>query len=1246
MAKSTLSVLIGIMIITMPAVFISPQSPVLESDSGVHDFYSFTGLPSGTTPTGNSWIDFRAVNSTSGFGYSIKNTAYGNALHITSVSTSIRSYLDMQVNFSMPVSVSFYFMWNDTGTDYYRYDHIYFLSGNGNLLEYSFGVRNDVLESGFNTSNGGEVSPFVPVHNDIYRADVSFDPSLDSMSFKIENENTGNVAFPMFFNSISQRDTGNLSVLFGGLVSSVYIYNITVDKNLNTDFTGNTAGNFTYQSNSSHLSSAENPYFGNETHPLLDIPLNTVIYIMENGSVAGYNYFDHRSFMISQYRNGTFLKMETLQNAFYYYIFWFHSNSLQMQMINRTTLSLQNATFNGDFSGFSSLISGGNIVLYNYSGYLYGINTSNPGNLEYTGFLPSGYYIIGISKQNASLNLIASNGTEINHYRVLLPYLSYTETLEQNLGNYWRGFTMKRSVHGNSGDMAIMIPNSFSLNSNLLIAGEYTYDISPSVSVLSSGSSSLPIKNGNNLSILVGNEIYGTDVNLTSVSSTAYFMSNGSAGVVLTNGTITVYHSVRNYYSPYLDRISGISVYKNEGFLFNVTSFLPYTLKASLGNESFDLNNLDFLSLNLTSISSGVKVLKAIIANTAGYTYYYNYSFVVDNGIPDATITPSPDSYVSQNATFSVSITDNVTIDYVNLTLFNATTTFHSTKIDFSPDLYGFTGDLNITLLIVDDLGHSFTRYFNFIVMNETSAGFSWNLENGSYFSTANLHLIWVPVANVSQYSIFVSGDTSETFETTGTGMNITLMNGHYSIAIKGKFLDGTDTILGKSDITVITYRPEILISTGNTTYYSFHGNSVNSTFEMNVSSNITSDITINGVLPDGTSFLLTHGETSINVSIGKNFPYYFNGIYRFMIRSVSLSGTSNSTIFSINVNNTVPSFPTFSEEIYTNRSSITLPFPILSGLFYSAGVSVNGTLEEHDHLVGRELNLSEGQGSYLINFSAYSKSGNHVNSKMIVNYYYSPPAVMLQLSQIKLINVNHTTLHYLINDRTPLEKLVLHVGNTTIDLPVTNDSGSMRIWFAHNGNYSIGMVALDMCGNSNSSITRTVSVEYYDNITGAEIGISIVGTTAYLKGVEFGNHSHNLMFSWYLNGKYEGNSSTMDMNLPYGYNNVTLKVYFNGKTIEVSRKVLVVGWMPEISAFLVISGIASFRTLRIRRKLKAGIELVLKNKGRSVRDIVKAGKLMGIPGSSVRKATVKLANQGKISFDRDLDNNLFVKKQ
>ena len=165
-------------------------------------------------------------------------------------------------------------------------------------------------------------------------------------------------------------------------------------------------------------------------------------------------------------------------------------------------------------------------------------------------------------------------------------------------------------------------------------------------------------------------------------------------------------------------------------------------------------------------------------------------------------------------------------------------------------------------------------------------------------------------------------------------------------------------------------------------------------------------------------------------------------------------------------------------------------------------------------------------------------------------------------------------------------------------------------------------------------------------NITLMNGHYSIVGTTAYLKGVEFGNHSHNLMFAWYMNGKYEGNSSTMDMNLPYGYNNVTLKVYFNGKTIEVSRKVLVVGWMPEISAFLVISGIASFRTLRIRRKLMAGIELVLKNKGRSVREIVKAGKLMGIPGSAVRKATVKLANQGKISFDRDLDNNLFVKKQ
>jgi hypothetical protein len=46
------------------------------------------------------------------------------------------------------------------------------------------------------------------------------------------------------------------------------------------------------------------------------------------------------------------------------------------------------------------------------------------------------------------------------------------------------------------------------------------------------------------------------------------------------------------------------------------------------------------------------------------------------------------------------------------------------------------------------------------------------------------------------------------------------------------------------------------------------------------------------------------------------------------------------------------------------------------------------------------------------------------------------------------------------------------------------------------------------------------------------------------------------------------------------------------------------------------------------------------------VKDIVVAGKKTGIPGSAVKKAASKLASAGKISFDRDLDNNLYIKKR
>lgn len=1246
MDKSTLSVLIGIMMITMPVALGSVPEPSSSSLSSSHNFYNFSSLSTGSVPVGNSWIDFKTVNSTAGFGYSIKSTAYGNALHVSSDSETVRSYLDMQVNYSLPVSVSFYIMWNNSASNIYRYNHIYFKAGNSEPLEYSFGVKNDILQSGFNTSSGSEISSFVPVSNDIYRVNVSIVPPLGSMSFQIENENSRNISFPLFFNGIGQEDSGNLSILFGGLISAIYIYNITVEKNISKGFLGNYAGNFSYISNSSSIGAAETPYSGNETHPLLDIPLNTVIYVLENGSVGGYNYFDQKTSLVSQYLNSSFLKIETLQNSAYYIILWFHSNSLQMQFVNRTTLALQNVTVKGDFSGFSSLVSGENIVLYNSSGYLYDINISDSGNLNYNDVLPNGYFVMGISQHDGSLNLTASDGNKMAHYTVQLPYFSYTETSEQNIGNYWRDFALQRSVHGNSGAVSILIPHSIRSSGDLLLPGDYSFGISQNTSITSSGSNSVLASVGNSLSVMVGNETYSTGIDMYSGVETVYFASNGSDGIILTNSTVTVYHVNKDYFSPYLDKISSISVYEKEGFLFNVTSFLPYTLNASIENESFTLNDANFLPFDMKSISSGSKVLKAIMTNTAGYRFYYNYSFVIDNGIPDVNITPSQDSYVTQNPTFSISITDNVTIDYVNLTLFNVTTIFHGTNFNFSPDLYGFTGRLNITLLIVDDLGHSFTRYFHFMVMNETISGFSWNLDSSNYFATENLHLLWAPVANVSQYSLFVTGDTNQTYNTTGTGMNLTLMNGNYSILMEGEFLDGITRTLGESNVTVITYRPGILISTGNEAFYSFHGNSVNSTFHLNVSSNITSRITVNGYLPNNNSFLFIQGSSIVNVSIGKGFPYYSNGIYRFTIRSESLSGTSNSTTFSINVNNTIPSFPPFAENVYTNKSSILLPFRIMAGVRYNATISLNSTIDQTENLTGKILNLSHSQGVYLINFSAYSQSGNHDNSGLTVNYYYSPPSVNLQFSNTELTYENYTTLHYTIQDRVPLERLTIYTDNETLDLPVSDDSGNITVWFPHNGNYSIRIVAVDMCGNINSSIPQNVNVDYYDCITGANIGISIVGNTAYLNGLESGNHSDNLRFAWYLNGKYVGNSSTMNLNLPYGYSNLTFKVYYNGKTIEISRKVFVVGWLPEISVLSAIAVILAWRTFRTRSKLKIAIELVLQNKGQSVGDIVKAGKSKGIPGSSVRKAAVRLANSGKISFDRDLDNNLFVKKQ
>ncbi|WP_393971142.1 hypothetical protein OXIME_001398 [Oxyplasma meridianum] len=1246
MDKSTLIVLIGIFLITTPAALGSLQGPLAASIPQINSFYDFSSLSVGSIPVGNSWVDFKTVNNTPNFAYYIKSTSYGNALHIVSSSDSVRSYLDMQINYSMPVSLSFYFMWNDSSPKLYSFDHILFMEGGADAFEYSFGVKNDSMCSVFNTSRDGTVSSIVPMHNDIYKASASFDPSLGEMTFELRNENTGHISFPMFFNGITTEKNSNVSVLFGGLISAIYVYNITVEKNLDTELPENTAGNIQYISNYSIISSENRSYGGNQTHPFLDIPLNTVIYVLENGSIEGYNYFEHLSYIISRYTMGSFQYIETLQYGHTYEVLWFQNGSLIVQDIDTLTLAVENKTFSGDFSGFSSLIVSNTTILYNSSGYIYVINTSESGGILSTHILPDGYTVMTVSQGNDSLYFSSTDGMRIVDYKVGLPSLSFSVIGQNNLSNYWVKFKLVSYVEGNYGSMMEIRPDGFILDSDLLTPSGQVYYIPGGFSALSSGSSSTLLSNGTCTFILIGNRTYNTDVDLPSGIEAVYFSSNGTFGVDIAGDRITIYHVDADYFSDYHDRINRIAIYKDEGFIFNVTSFVPYTITSTLGNRTFITGEGDFLPFNLSAARSGDKVLKSLIHNIAGYSFYFNYSFIVDNGIPYVNITPSSGSYIPQNASFNVTVTDSVPVDYVNVTFLNQTKTYYDSSFVISPKLYNFTGVLNVTVFIKDDLDYNFTRYFVFNVMNETVNGFSWNLNSQNYLSSDNLSIKWVPVANTTEYSIKFSGDIEETFITQSDQLNVSLPNGNYSVVMHGQLRDGISIVLGISNITVITYRPEIIIQAENETYYSFHGNSPNSTFHMVVASNITSEIAVEGFLPDNTSFLSLHGNSRVQIAIGRNFTYSFNGIYRFLIRSQSQSGTLNSTVFSIRVNNTVPEFPSFPTTTYTNRTSIELPFNIAAGLDYSANITQNGILLKSESITGKIFNLSAGQGVYSIHFTAYSRSGNHASSQMVIYFYYNPPALSMHISNVKLVYSNFTSLNYEINDSVPLVNLTLHENNITEALPAANDSGTIRIDFAKNGNYSFFLTAVDRCGNFNSSKPENVSVKYYDRITGSDIRINIFGNSARLEGLEMGNYSHNLQFAWYLNGKYEGNSSTINLNLPYGYSNVTLIVYYNGKMLEVNKRVLVVGWIPEIAALVSVAGIFTMRTFRIRRKLKSGIDLVLNNRGKSVKEVVKAGKNMGIPGSAVKKAVWKLASAGEISFDRDLDNNLYIRKR
>ncbi|MHB1708965.1 MAG: hypothetical protein ACYCT2_05770 [Thermoplasmataceae archaeon] len=1213
------------------------------------NYYSFSGQNIGAFPQNTTWIGFSHAGNGTGFNASIEDGQFGKGVRITTQDNFSMSYLRMALATSLYSMVQLGFSWNDN------------LSIGFTLV--SFPVYYGNSRVGDILINRSQNATVISAQGVKYR--LSYEPGMDgyydiklffSSSYgrnfymEIFRNNSNNIVLPL---DIPTGTTygGNLSIMAGGGISNINIYNIT-------DVSGSSGifqpvQNGTPMSASSFAIPAAFRPYGTQGQAILFPSQNSAYYIGWNSDIIKYNYENGSFSQISLTgANSSFKPVGMNSWLDTVYVLMSGPSSLTIFSLNMTSGSQENFTLHGLQDPVGLLTPGGDeLAAYNSSGSISTINVSTGNSPGVISAWPTGtaYRMAGIYAGTGFIMVEGVNLTSgsavteridpVSLAKVMVSENSYSR-FDGSIGIYMTGT--------DSEGYSSIMSSTLSGESYFTIAGGSNEFLQQNISGIACSGSSPVIFNGSSY-VVIGNSSRESLPIPDITAPTLWINGNFSAGSEMNATELVIfYHDQADVFSGKNVSLKISSHYFLKGLAHvntTVTSAVGYNVEISIGNFRFVSDNEDLI-INSTAIPDGNYSMSVYVSNSDGYNSTATASCTVDNNNPAVISTPDNGSsvYVGQAIGVEVSNISGFLKAEISSPSVNETTYFTGIHINVTatPGMKRFPIYFNVT----DIYGEVFSRYLTFTILNTSYSDFGTNLYNGEFFSHGNVTLTWTPIRNVSSYGLRVQGRNYLTnVSVEGTNYSMQVGNGNFTLFIYPILGDGSVLTEFEFNFTVISYSPGVAVSCSNRSGYSFFGNSLNNSVFIALNSNITSEIRANFTSPSGTVFDRLNGSSRLQVLIGRDSPgFEDNGIYTFSYLSVSESGTRTAGSIRIAVNNTIPVIGNPpGKSLFINVSSLHIKpvFPGNSRMLYS--LSTGPFQENYTELENGTVGLGQPPGVYRVSLMDITRSGNFAFYNFTVLYSDAEPVISVNVSGTQARFVNYTTVSYEVSDPAPLKSIELVLGNHVIAVSNPARNGSFLVFFNSDGVYNLSVAAEDLCLNSNRSTNVTVNVTYYVTVSSAFITSSIFGNSGKFSIDMTGTNLQNVNISWYLDGKYAGSGKSLSADLPLGNSNVTCVFGYDGKTFEISRENFVVGFDPFYAVLLFIMGISGSRYALSRKKDGAARELILSSSGKSLSEIKALGRENRVPGVTIRRQVRKLSGSGEIMIERDLNREIYV---
>jgi len=1242
-------IILVVFILIIPISYHSQDSvhnATFHPDFEVQRVYNFSNLSPGSIPYNKSWIDFSKEGNSSFITYDVQKTIYGNAMDIQTNSFKYSSYLRIGLlNFSDGM-ISMVFAWNSNISASLTLDNIIASANNTTMGGISFGpyigYRSKVWNETWSSFIGNDPG------DGLYRLNLTYNSFYDMLSFSLNSLTSNNISIETSIRpSVPYSD--NLSLTLGGMLSNISIF--TISEFNHSAFFPESAKNLRLNSTSYEIPDHWNPLNSSNTASYYASKTNNLIYLTENLDIVDFNTVNNSFFVLFNTSELNVISFNGLVVLSGNLDFNFGTEDYSLMVsVNLTTLKVSSFVPNlresrgqlmFSFLDYVAVTTDyGNTSLYSYSDKIFTpIGNAIPfwsGNrLLYAGFIPGSFISI----------ILNSSDFQVLEY---CQYLDGTAVKVHSMGflnSFSRGINFEgydvscRSITtllavDNSSEFAFYNSSSGFLALPLLlgavIMGNFTsYD--PAV------------MSGNSLVSIQNNTVLSESIDLKA-SRLLYGIFNpvANSSLLLTKSMIFLVYENQFPLSDLraaLDANSSYLLTSNETEMVNVSSSAAYTLAVSFGNRTFVSQNQN-IYFDIYGIQEGEYNTTFIVKNIAGFSASSNVTFFIDDYPSLLNLSVNNGSYISNYTFIHYKIYNRFGISYAVANFSGISEILNDINGTLLIDLPNFNGTIYVNFTLKDDLGVRAEYLYIFHVISIAKA--TIDINSGEIFNTTIISLVWTELYQAKYYTVAAFNGTEAIYNTLTNKMILDLSNGNWKIKVSAILLDNSNYTIFIGNISIIAFAPSLNVVIPASNEYSFFGDSLNNSFYLSVSSNVSSNILIRVFSPEGKMVLSVEHVDPFNLTFENYSIFSRNGVYKIEVEAVTGSGTFNSSYFQINVNNTIPMAPFNKSTYYTNLSSFSVSPMIQQKVNYSTVLFYSDININTTYGIPSDILLSRGTGSYTLAVNATSSSGNYNKSEIKILYQNSTPGISFTVSSLNLVSTHFLNISYVISAQDPVYFVEVNYGNSWVKSYNPNLTGTISVNFSANGRYLLQMTVQDMCGNHASADVGNFTVEYYVSISSARITSVWVIYGSYVSLDLKGCVTGNLEISWYINGKYYGNGKEIYLDQPVGYNRISAILSYDGKNQTVNATDLNLGFIPVLLASVIVGTIISiYEVSRCRDEDKIA-SFIISNNGTDRRSLRKAARVERIASGKLNKVIRKMRESGKIRIEVDPDNDSY----